>query len=477
MPFLCKIKGDNKIYHTVNDQKYLRKKWTGPDNTNFYCPLSEKPLFWRDGAVKRPHVRHKNRQEHEIKITETNNKHAMVQKELCDLGQKLNQKVTIEDSNIENGYRGDVVWRPANICWEVDITINSRFKQNRRKEARSKGGLKMISLVGSKKRKKVMAPEIETILVNNLEEPFEQRYPLAKLFVENVYTLNDDVQWQQLRGIQLENFVKTVLKKDCLYVGLDGKRGINQIGWGWRPPWAIDHWNQFLTLSKKQADRKNKRNDVHEQIEKKVVFARCLRNDLRDLVLTKRHLQQITTANNWKPFILAVKMFDTYAHKAKSNAGRNIKMMQPLFGEIRRYSKYRWTYRVRKKFGRRYQRLSTQFPDIFDAAIAPIKSAIKKCLQEKKALNITAQRLQQQQNEIKVQLLQLEEKVTQNLTKPACTLGTSTQPTHAANGNKERCPQCSSRLVKRIAKRGQNAGKSFLGCSTFPKCRYTSELL
>lgn len=39
--------------------------------------------------------------------------------------------------------------------------------------------------------------------------------------------------------------------------------------------------------------------------------------------------------------------------------------------------------------------------------------------------------------------------------------------------NKNVCPRCGSELVERQAKRGANAGKAFLGCSTFPKCRYT----
>ena len=34
------------------------------------------------------------------------------------------------------------------------------------------------------------------------------------------------------------------------------------------------------------------------------------------------------------------------------------------------------------------------------------------------------------------------------------------------------CPKCGSQLVERVAKTGGNAGKAFLGCSSFPKCRY-----
>jgi restriction system protein len=35
------------------------------------------------------------------------------------------------------------------------------------------------------------------------------------------------------------------------------------------------------------------------------------------------------------------------------------------------------------------------------------------------------------------------------------------------------CPKCGAALVERMAKTGSNAGKAFLGCSSFPKCRYT----
>ena len=42
---------------------------------------------------------------------------------------------------------------------------------------------------------------------------------------------------------------------------------------------------------------------------------------------------------------------------------------------------------------------------------------------------------------------------------------------------KERiCPKCGSKLVVRMAKKGSNAGKSFYGCSAFPKCKYTENI-
>ncbi|WP_415904901.1 restriction endonuclease [Neptuniibacter sp. QD48_55] len=39
-----------------------------------------------------------------------------------------------------------------------------------------------------------------------------------------------------------------------------------------------------------------------------------------------------------------------------------------------------------------------------------------------------------------------------------------------------KCPKCGSDMVKRVAKRGQNAGNEFWGCSRFPKCRSVMDL-
>lgn len=38
------------------------------------------------------------------------------------------------------------------------------------------------------------------------------------------------------------------------------------------------------------------------------------------------------------------------------------------------------------------------------------------------------------------------------------------------------CPKCGSPLVLRTAKKGNNVGKQFYGCSAFPKCRYTQNV-
>ncbi|BAF72445.1 conserved hypothetical protein [Sulfurovum sp. NBC37-1] len=39
------------------------------------------------------------------------------------------------------------------------------------------------------------------------------------------------------------------------------------------------------------------------------------------------------------------------------------------------------------------------------------------------------------------------------------------------------CPKCGSELILRTAKKGTNAGNQFYGCSNYPKCRYTAQLV
>lgn len=44
------------------------------------------------------------------------------------------------------------------------------------------------------------------------------------------------------------------------------------------------------------------------------------------------------------------------------------------------------------------------------------------------------------------------------------------------HGSLEICPKCGGRLVERTARTGQNAGNKFLGCSSFPKCRFVKNI-
>lgn len=58
--------------------------------------------------------------------------------------------------------------------------------------------------------------------------------------------------------------------------------------------------------------------------------------------------------------------------------------------------------------------------------------------------------------------------------------GTITNKEHVENLKKraldfEICPKCGNSLVLRTTKKGPNAGSEFLGCSSYPKCRYSKE--
>lgn len=41
----------------------------------------------------------------------------------------------------------------------------------------------------------------------------------------------------------------------------------------------------------------------------------------------------------------------------------------------------------------------------------------------------------------------------------------------------KKCPRCGNNLVLRVAKKGNYVGKQFYGCSSFPKCRYTENMI
>ncbi|MEO1007510.1 MAG: restriction endonuclease [Planctomycetota bacterium] len=53
--------------------------------------------------------------------------------------------------------------------------------------------------------------------------------------------------------------------------------------------------------------------------------------------------------------------------------------------------------------------------------------------------------------------------------------GTPTEPSEATAMAMDtpRCPNCGAPMVRRVAKRGLNAGQAVFGCSTYPKCRGT----
>ena len=61
------------------------------------------------------------------------------------------------------------------------------------------------------------------------------------------------------------------------------------------------------------------------------------------------------------------------------------------------------------------------------------------------------------------------------LKKTSVTLSAHVQSLHERHNSSTSCPKCGEPLVTRTAKRGANAGNEFLGCSSYPKCRYTRD--
>lgn len=58
---------------------------------------------------------------------------------------------------------------------------------------------------------------------------------------------------------------------------------------------------------------------------------------------------------------------------------------------------------------------------------------------------------------------------------PSSSSETAPKPTEAQPTTRA-CPKCESPLVKRRATKGKHAGREFLGCSAFPKCRHSETI-
>ena len=75
-----------------------------------------------------------------------------------------------------------------------------------------------------------------------------------------------------------------------------------------------------------------------------------------------------------------------------------------------------------------------------------------------------------QPNEAAVELVKADEN------KNISNVGNNTsKPESNVNVNERICPKCGATLVLRTAKKGNNVGERFWGCSRFPQCHYTSK--
>ncbi|MFC3118296.1 topoisomerase DNA-binding C4 zinc finger domain-containing protein [Jhaorihella thermophila] len=55
-------------------------------------------------------------------------------------------------------------------------------------------------------------------------------------------------------------------------------------------------------------------------------------------------------------------------------------------------------------------------------------------------------------------------------------VATPTPPRQTATSGRPTCPRCGASMVRRIARRGPNAGGQFWGCSRYPRCKGTRNI-
>lgn len=74
-------------------------------------------------------------------------------------------------------------------------------------------------------------------------------------------------------------------------------------------------------------------------------------------------------------------------------------------------------------------------------------------------------------NEIK----QISGKLEQHMSESTVTTRDHVRSLRERHSSTTVCPRCGSNLVKRTVKKGPRAGSKFLGCDSFPKCRFTKK--
>lgn len=65
------------------------------------------------------------------------------------------------------------------------------------------------------------------------------------------------------------------------------------------------------------------------------------------------------------------------------------------------------------------------------------------------------------------------EKLERHVTEPFLTTRDHVRSLRERHSSTTVCPKCGSNLVERTAKKGPNAGSTFLGCENYPRCRFT----
>jgi DNA-binding helix-hairpin-helix protein with protein kinase domain len=191
-----------------------------------------------------------------------------------------------------------------------------------------------------------------------------------------------------------------------------------------------------------------------------------------------------------KQMLLASYGIDTAADVTKRNVLR-----VPGFGEINSRGLFQWRANIEKKFVYNEKPSDTDRQELsrIRSSIEAKASSLRiKLTAGSKQLGLLSQRirnisstqnplLQQAHRQLEQARFDLEylslpiPPIPARPTAPSHSTGTTaSSPLNSASTPK--CPRCRSSMVKRVAKRGRNAGQYFWGCSRYPSCKGVANL-
>lgn len=128
--------------------------------------------------------------------------HQQVQVAIAGIGQRLKQVATLElPIDVPDGpqryQRCDVVWMPAGIAWEVDLSHLPSPEQHRRYQVRKDAGYTMISVADPGNTSSDRLDYVPRVLLANMKKTAEEGKYLSTLRVTNAAPWNDSLQdWE-----------------------------------------------------------------------------------------------------------------------------------------------------------------------------------------------------------------------------------------------------------------------------------------
>ncbi|MDZ7757764.1 NERD domain-containing protein [Rhodohalobacter sp.] len=156
--------------------------------------------------------------------------------------------------------------------------------------------------------------------------------------------------------------------------------------------------------------------------------------------------------------------------------GRQRKWTQSIYGK-----NYTFQNPVKQTF--RQKKILSEFLDLDESLIHTVIYFVGDCkFKTDLPANVIRKRLGKYIKGFKEQVLppeevhRIEETLEQHMDESTLTTRDHIQSLRKRHRSTTVCPKCGSKLVERTAKRGRNAGSTFLGCENFPKCRFTRDV-